>query len=127
MKESAKIISKEKNPILDPIWALVVCSTCGRTGIVPPYTMVMHTTKTHRAMCVVCRPNITWKEAREKVNIHEVYGVPILNPEKPDKNLTTEQKEKIRLENQKRWREDIKRIDALADVHITGYDNLLET
>jgi len=113
-----------KNPILDPIWTLLVCPTCGIISLATPqitnkfHNVYLHTTKTHKAVYAVSRQSITWKEARETANIYNVLGVPILNAEE-HKKLTKEQREKD-------WRESIKMIDALADVHMKGNDNLLQ-
>lgn len=113
-----------KDPILDPVWTLLVCPTCGIISLATPqttekfYNVYLHTAETHKAVYAVSRQSITWKEAREKANIYDVLGVPILNPEE-HKKLAKEQREK-------NWRESIIMIDASAGVHMKGYDNLLQ-
>ncbi len=102
----------DKNPIFDPVWWLLVCPVCGKTMLAPPNVFCVHVAEDHVAEYVVDSENVTWKEAREIVNVDDVLGLGLPGMKHDDADW------KMHIEL-------VKILDVLAGVHMKGRDNYL--
>ena len=102
----------DRDPVTEPVWWLLVCPVCRKAMLAPPYSNCVHVAKDHVAKYIVDSTRVTWKEAREVVNVEDVLGLG-LALEKPDQT------------DWKIHREFVKALDAVADVHMKGKDNFL--
>jgi len=103
----------DRDPVTEPVWWLQICPACGKTMLTPPHVCCIHASKDHTAKYIVDSANITWKEARELVNVNDIIGLG-LAIEKPDQT------------DWKIHRQFVKALDALAGVSMKGKDNYLD-